>query len=80
VAGGGSANGVNSAFLCAAPVSAGQMIVPSYVLTQKPPTSTSTVGGQLNVENAYWVLFTSPGLDYGTITYAEDYNLQVKYQ
>jgi uncharacterized protein (TIGR03437 family) len=80
VVGSGVADGVNTAFLCAAPVSAGQMTVPSYVLLRLPPTSTSPIGGSLNVENTYVDLFTSPGLDYGTIRYSDSFHVQVKFQ
>jgi hypothetical protein len=80
VTGAGVANGVNKAFLCAAPVSAGQMTVPAYVLFKIPPTSTSPISGALVVYNIYTVLFTSPGLDYGTITYTDYFRVPVNYQ
>jgi hypothetical protein len=78
--GAGVANGVNTAFLCAAPVGAGQMTIPSYVLLQLPATSTSPINGGLGVANASRGLFTVPGLDYLTVTYNEGYSLSVKYQ
>jgi uncharacterized protein (TIGR03437 family) len=78
--GGGLANGVNTGFLCAAPVGAGQMIIPSYVLLQVPPTSTSPVPGQLTVDNTSRTLFQAHGLDYGTIIYTDSFTLSLKYQ
>ena len=80
VAGAGTANGVNKAFQCVAAVEDGQMTIPSYILLQIPPTATSPISGGLTVENPYWALFTSPGLDYGTITFTDEFHIQVKYQ
>jgi hypothetical protein len=80
VAGGSTANGVNSAFLCAASVSAGQMTIPSYVLLQLPPTSTSPLPGEVTLENTTRNLFSASGLDYGTVAYTDSYHLSVKYE
>ncbi|HYL35575.1 MAG TPA: hypothetical protein VEV17_06665 [Bryobacteraceae bacterium] len=80
VAGSGLANGVDTAFLCAAAVEAGQMTIPSYVLLQIPPTSESPLAGGLTVENPSWSLFNAPGLDYGTFSYDDSYHLSVNYQ
>jgi len=44
-------NGVSTDFLCAGPVSAGQMTVPAYVLLNFPPTGSSVVPGQLTLLN-----------------------------
>jgi hypothetical protein len=76
----GFANGVSTTYRCVAPVSAGQMTVPSYVLFKIPPTSTSPINGALDVYNLYTVLFTSPGLDYGTITFTDYFHVPVNYQ
>ena len=80
VAGASVANGVNSAFECAAPVGAGQMTIPSYVLLQLPPTSTSPIPGGLTVEDISRNLFTATGLDYGWVTFTDEFHISVKYE
>jgi len=80
VTAGGLANGVTSAFLCAAPVEAGQMTIPSYALLHIPPTSTSPLKGSLNVANSTAVAFTAPGLDVASVTYDDSYHLSLDYQ
>ena len=53
---------LGAGFLCYAPVSAGQLTVPSYILLGMPAGQ-----GSLAVENATTpVVFTAPGLDYAT--------------
>jgi uncharacterized protein (TIGR03437 family) len=80
VLGAGLANGVTAAFLCAAPVSAGTITVPSYVLLNLPPTGSSIVPGSLNLQNRIVSTFTASGLDIATIAYGAGYTLNLKYQ
>ena len=76
----GLANGVDTAFQCAAPVSAGQITVPSYILLQLPPTVNAQLGGQLTVGDASVTVFTTSGLDLGTVRYNEGYTLAIRYE
>ena len=80
ILGGSDVNGVNVAFLCAAPVSAGQMTIPSYVWLNLPPTGSSLGPGQLTVENSAVSLFKASGLDFGTVRYSVGFTLYLKYQ
>jgi len=74
------ANGVATAFQCAAPVSAGQITVPSYILLQLPSTVNAQLGGQLVVDDASVTVFTASGLDLGTVRYTDGYSLAVRFQ
>ncbi len=71
-----------SAFLCAAPVSAGQITIPSYVLLNLAPTgpAASSPPGQLTMGNRSVSLFTAPGLDLAWVGYSVNYTLYLKYQ
>ena len=80
VAGSGLANGVSTAFLCAAPVEAGQITIPSYVLLEMPAASSSPITSGLTVENPASTLFTAPGLDEGRVTYNDSYHLSLQFQ
>jgi uncharacterized protein (TIGR03437 family) len=80
VGGTGVSNGINSAFLCAAPAEAGEITIPSWVLMQIPPAASSQIRGGLSVLNATRSLFTASGLDAGIITYTESYHLSLQYQ
>jgi len=80
VAGSGLANGVGTAFLCAAPVEAGQITIPSYVLLEMPAASSSPITSGLTVENPAASLFTAPGLDEGRVTYNDSYHLSLQFQ
>jgi hypothetical protein len=80
VAGSGLANGVSTAFLCAAPVEAGQITIPSYVLLGMPAASSSPITSGLTVENPASSLFTAPGLDEGRVTYNDSYHLSLQFQ
>jgi uncharacterized protein (TIGR03437 family) len=80
IVGGSLVNGVNVAFLCAAPVNAGQLTVPSYVLLNLPPTGSSTVPGQLTLGNRLVSTFTVSGLDIASIGYGEAFTLYPKFQ
>jgi hypothetical protein len=80
VAGTGVSNGVNTAFECAAPVDAGQITIPSYVLLQIPPTSSSPIKGGLSVLNSTATPFTATGLDLGRLSYAESYHVGLDYE
>lgn len=73
-------NGATSAILCAAPVSAGQITIPSYVLLNLQPTGTSIVPGTLNVQNGSVGTFPASGLDLATIRYSAGYSLSLKFQ
>ncbi len=79
IEGGSLANGVNVSFLCAAPVSAGRMTVPAYVLENLPPTG-SAGQGQLTMLNRIVTTFTATGLDLASIHYAVTYTVNLKYQ
>ena len=80
VAGSGLSNGVATAFECAAPVEAGQLAVPSYVMLQLPPTGSSQLRGGLSVLNSTSVPFTANGLELGRISWTESYHLQLEHQ
>jgi uncharacterized protein (TIGR03437 family) len=80
VSGDGLSNGVATAFQCAAPVEAGQITIPSYVLLLMPPASSSPITSGLTVENAAAARFTAPGLDEGVVRYSDTYHLSLKYQ
>jgi hypothetical protein len=80
VAGSGLSNGVATAFECAAPVEAGQLSVPSYVLLQVPPTASSQIRGGLSVLNSTAVPFATNGLDLGKLSWTESYHVQLVYQ
>ena len=71
-----------SAFLCAAPVSAGQLTIPSYVLLNLSPTgsSSSSPRGQLTLGNRSVSFFTASGLDLAWVGYGASYTLYLKYQ
>jgi uncharacterized protein (TIGR03437 family) len=73
-------NGVTAAFLCAAPVSAGQFTIPSYVLLNLSPTGSSIVPGSLNVQNRTVSTFAAPGLDIPSIAYGAGYTVSPKLQ
>jgi hypothetical protein len=74
------ASGVNVAFLCAAPVGAGQLTIPAYVLLNLPPTGSSPVPGQPTAGNRSVSLFAASGLELGWIAYSQGYTLSRKYQ
>jgi uncharacterized protein (TIGR03437 family) len=80
VGGAGVSNGINAAFQCAAPVEAGEITIPSWVLMQIPPTASSPIRGGLSVLNSTRSLFTATGLDAGILTYTESYHLSLQYQ
>ena len=80
VVGGSLVNGVNTGFLCAASVSAGQLTIPSYVLLNMAPTGNSLVPGQLTLQNRIVALYTASGLDLPSIGYGEAYTLLPKWQ
>ena len=80
VTGSGLANGVGTAFQCAAPVEAGQFTIPSYILLLMPPKSSSPITSGLTVENSTASLFTAPGLDEGRVAYSESYHLSLDFQ
>ncbi len=61
--GGNLVNGATSAFVCAAPVSAGQLTIPAYVLQILSPNPAPALGGSLAVQNGIVKTFTAPGLD-----------------
>src|SRR5207248_8673274 len=61
IVGGSLENGASTAFLCAAPVGAGQITIPSYVLLNLSPSSASRTG-QLTLQNRSVSTFTVPGL------------------
>lgn len=73
-------SGVTAAFLCAAPVSAGQFTIPAYVLLNLPPTGSSIVPGGLGVQNRIVSTFTASGLDIATVAYGAGYSLSGKFQ
>jgi hypothetical protein len=74
-----SASGTQ-AFLCAAPVSAGQITVPSYVLLSLPPTGPPLNASGLNLSNRSVTLFTVSGLDIASVNYGASYSLSLKFQ
>jgi uncharacterized protein (TIGR03437 family) len=80
VLGAGFANGVTSGFLCAAPVSARTITIPSYVLLTIPPTGSSIVPGNLNVQNRIVSPFTASGLDVSSIAYGAGFTVSMKFQ
>jgi hypothetical protein len=80
IEGGSLVNGVNVAFLCAAPVEAGQMTVPSFVLENLPPTGSSAVPGQLTMLNRLVTVFPVKGLDLASVRYAVAYTVYLKFQ
>lgn len=73
-------NGVAAAFLCAAPVSAGQMTIPAYVLLTLNPTGSSIVPGQLSVGNRAVTAFKASGLDVPSVAYGSGYTVYLKYE
>ena len=77
VATGGSGT---QAFLCAAPVSAGQLTVPSYVLLSLPPSGPPVNFSSLNLSNRSVTLFTVSGLDIASISYSVSYSLALIFQ
>jgi uncharacterized protein (TIGR03437 family) len=82
VEGGSFTGGVNETFLCAAPVSAGKLTVPSFVLLNLPASPASTAQGtsSLVVSNRKVFLFNAPGLDYGTATVSTAYSVAARYK
>jgi uncharacterized protein (TIGR03437 family) len=80
VTGGGLVNGVGSDFLCAAPVSAGTITIPSHVLLQLPAAGSSIVPLNLGVHNSSVSTFSASGLDVATIRYTFSYTLSLRYQ
>jgi len=80
ILGGSLVNGVNVAFLCAAPVSTGQFTIPAYVLLHLAATGSSQVPGQLTMQNRSVSTFTASGLDVPSIAYGAGYTLYPKYQ
>jgi hypothetical protein len=76
IEGGTFVNGFAGGFLCAAPVSAGQITVPSYVLLNVAPNPVPAMGGQLSLLNVKVTPFTAPGLDIATVRYAFSHTLQ----
>ena len=68
------------AFLCAAPVSAGQITVPSYVLLSLPPSGPPTNTSALHLSNGSVTLFTVSGLDIASVNYGASYSLSLKFQ
>jgi hypothetical protein len=80
ISGAGLVNGVTVAFLCAAPVSAGQFTIPSYALLNIPPTGSSVVSPQLTLLDRVVLPTTIPGLDVASIAYSEGYTVSLKFQ
>ena len=76
IEGGTLVNGVAAGFLCAAPVSAGQITVPSYVLLNVSPNPAPAMGGQLTLLNAKVTTFTASGLDIGSVRHSGTHTLQ----
>jgi uncharacterized protein (TIGR03437 family) len=68
------------AFLCAAPVSAGQITVPSYVLLSLPPSGPPLNASGLGLSNRSVTLFTVSGLDIASVNYGASYSLSLKFQ
>jgi uncharacterized protein (TIGR03437 family) len=77
IAGISTVSGVAEAFTCAAPVSAGEMTIPSWVLLYLPPTATGpgSLRGGLTVENTLPHAITIPGIDVATVSFTEYYHL-----
>jgi hypothetical protein len=75
-------NGVTAAFLCAAPVGAGQITIPSYAMLSLSPTASgpNAVPGQLSLENRIVKPFTAMGLDIPSIAYSAGQGLSLRYQ
>jgi uncharacterized protein (TIGR03437 family) len=80
VLGAGFGSGITSAFLCAAPVSAGQITIPAYVLMSLPPTGNSIVPGQLSVQNRLVNTFAIPSVDIASIAFGAGFTLSTKYE
>ena len=82
IVGGSLVNGVSAAFLCAAPVAAGQLTIPSWVLLNLSPTATGpgTVPGQLTIGNRKVTTFKVSGLDIPSVAYAEAHTLYLSYK
>ena len=80
IAGGSSANGVGVAFLCAAPISAGQITVPAYVLEMLPVPTTAPLDAQFTLGNRSTTIFTATGLDLAAIHYSVAYTLDLRLQ
>jgi hypothetical protein len=78
--GASSVNGVTAGFLCAAPVSAGQMTVPAYVVLTLSPTGSSIVPGQLVLGNGNVTAFTASGLDIASIAFGARYTVSLKFE
>ena len=69
-------SGMFGIFRCYAPVSAGQITIPSFVLMGLPPGGT----GGLGVLNSFMSTFTAPGLDVGVINSVTSYGVFPTYQ
>jgi hypothetical protein len=80
IAGGSSANGFGVGFLCAAPISAGQMMVPAYVLENLPVPDSAPLNAQFTVGNRSTTIFTATGLDLAAVHYSVAYTLDVRLQ
>jgi hypothetical protein len=79
VTGANIAAGVTSAFQCSAPVAAGKITIPSYVLLSLPPTGAAIMSG-LGIENTAVSTFTASGLDVATVRYSAGYSVAPRYQ
>jgi uncharacterized protein (TIGR03437 family) len=78
--GGNLANGATTAFLCAAPVSAGQFTIPSWVFLNLSPNPAPALPGSLAVQNRKVSTFTVPGLDIPTVAYSAGYTTSLRFQ
>ena len=73
-------NGVTTGFVCAAPVAAGQLTIPSYVFLNLAPNPAPAIVGSLAVQNRVVKTFTAPGLDIPAIDYGLGYSMSLRYQ
>jgi hypothetical protein len=73
-------NGVTAAFLCAAPVSAGQMTIPAYVLLNLAASGPPLNSGQMTVGNRAVSTITIPGLDIASIAYSSAFTVNPTFQ
>jgi uncharacterized protein (TIGR03437 family) len=72
-------NAVPKTFLCAAPVEAGQLTIPSYVLLSLDPSGPRR-NGTLVVQNKFLSVFSAAGLDIPTLSFSVVFNLSLQYQ
>ena len=74
------ASGMRGSFRCDAPVSAGQITIPAFVLMGLPASGVPGGLGTLNVLNTFMSTFTAPGLDIGAFNYGVTYGVFPTYQ